>query len=491
MLPSGQVERYEIIAELASGGMGTVYLARQHGAFGFRRTVAIKSMHPQLAKDDEFRSMFLDEAHLTAKIRHPNVVSMLDVVYASNKLLLVMEFVDGVALSTLLDRAIMAGERLPATVAVAIAIDALNGLHAAHELADEGRSLAVVHRDVSPANLLVGSDGLTRVLDFGIAKANDRRTQTRTGEVKGKLAYMSPEQLHGQEVDRRTDIYATGVVLWEALAGRRLFDAPNQGALSLKVTEGLVDPVSLYAAEEIPEALDGALLKALARDPAERFATAEEMALALAAALSAAPHTEVKKVVAGLARDLLDAPSRLSTPAEAKTIPDNSERAMLEEALTDKIETRAWKKASSPSSPSTPSTPSTPSSSSPPSPPSWRRLSPMTAAALGIAGTLFGVTGFMFLLRTGPAALPPTAAPSAEAPGVTAPPMPSAIVASPTVLVPSASASTSTPTPAARPSTNGKRPPQVPSSSTAKAPDCNPSFTVDDAGRHYKPECFQ
>jgi serine/threonine-protein kinase len=476
VLPSGQVERYEILAELASGGMGTVYLARQHGALGFRRTVAIKSMHPQLAKDDEFRSMFLDEAHLTAKIRHPNVVSMLDVVYAANKLLLVMEFVDGVALSTLLDRAIMAGERIPATVAVAIAIDALNGLHAAHELADEGRSLAVVHRDVSPANLLVGGDGVTRVLDFGIAKANDRRSQTRTGEVKGKLAYMSPEQLHGQEVDRRTDVYATAVVLWEALAGRPLFHAPNQGALSLKVSEGSVDPVSLYAAEEIPEALDQALLKALARDPAERFATAEEMALALADAIAAAPHTEVKKVVAGLARDLLDAPARLSKPGVPPTFSDESARAMLEEALTDKVEasTREWKK------------------------PARRRLSPMTAAALGIAGTLVGVTGVMFLLGNGSAAEPRKAVPSAEAPGVASPlapsgvePMPSALVASPTVIVPWASASTSPPIPAARPSTNANRPTQVPSISTAKAPDCNPSFTVDDAGRHYKPECFQ
>ncbi len=475
--PSGTVDRYEILAELASGGMGTVYLAHQHGAFGFRRTVAIKSMHPQLAKDDEFRSMFLDEAHLTAKIRHPNVVPMLDVVYAANKLLLVMEFVDGVALSTLLDRAIMAGERLPATVAVAIAIDALNGLHAAHELADEGKSLAVVHRDVSPANLLVGGDGVTRVLDFGIAKANDRRTQTRTGEVKGKLAYMSPEQLRGQEVDRRTDVYALAVVLWEAIAGRRLFDAPNQGALSLKVTEGWVDPVSTYAAEEIPEALDQALLKALASDPAERFDTAEEMANALAAALPAAPQTEVKRVVAGLAGDLLDAPSRLAKAAEPRSVSDVSERTLLEEALTikDDTSTEEWKR-----------------------PAAQRRLSPMLAAALGIGGTLIAVTGLMFLLRTGSAAVLPKADPSAEAPGATAPRTPPsaesmapATVTSPALVVPSASASTSAPSPAARPSANGKRPVPVPSSTTAKAPDCNPSFTVDDAGRHYKPECFQ
>lgn len=478
MVPSGQVERYEILAELASGGMGTVYLARQHGALGFRRTVAIKSMHAQLAKDDEFRSMFLDEAHLTAKIRHANVVPVLDVVYASNQLLLVMEFVDGVALSTLLDRAITAGQRIPATVAVAIAIDALNGLHAAHELADEGRSLAVVHRDVSPANLLVGGDGVTRVLDFGIAKANDRRTQTRTGEVKGKLAYMSPEQLHGQEVDRRTDVYATAVVLWETLAGRPLFHAPNQGALTLKVSEGCVDAVSMYAAEEIPEALDQALLKALAREPAERFDTAEEMALALGDALAVAPHTEVKRVVVDLARDLLDAPSRLLTPGgRALPTPDESARAMLEEALTDKVErsTRAWTK-----------------------PVARRRLSPIAAAALGIAGTLLGVTALMFLLRTGSASQPNQAAPPTEAPAVAASPMapsvalmPSAIVASPTLIIPSASASISPPSPAARPTTSGKRLTQAASSATAKAPDCNPSFTVDETGRHYKPECFQ
>jgi serine/threonine-protein kinase len=266
--------------------MATVYLGRQHGPFGFTRTVAIKSMHPQFAKDDAFRAMFLDEATITARIKHPNVIQTLDIVFAANKLLLVMEFVDGASMSTILRSVREKKQTLAPAVSVAMVHDVLSGLHAAHEITDDdGKPLGVVHRDVSPHNVHVGLDGLARVLDFGIAKAADRRHHTRTGEVKGKLAYMAPEQLFGENVDRRADIYAVGVTLWEAIAGRRLFDAANEGALVIQVTEARIDPPSFFADEQIPEALDRVVMKALAKNPDERYATAEEMARALSEAV--------------------------------------------------------------------------------------------------------------------------------------------------------------------------------------------------------------
>ena len=276
MLSEERVERYELLGELATGGMATVYLGRQRGPLGFSRTVAIKSMHPQFAKDEGFRAMFLDEASLTSRIRHPNVVPTLDIVVADSKVLLVMEYVDGVSLSTLVRAARAAGKPLQLNVAVAIVVDALHGLHAAHELLDEdGQPLSVVHRDISPQNIHVGSDGHARVLDFGVAKAASRRYVTQSGEVKGKISYMSPEQLCGETVDRRTDIYAAGVVLWEVLTGHRLFDGTNEGEVVRKVLEGKLDPPSFRSDVELPLALDELVMKALAPKPELRFDTAE------------------------------------------------------------------------------------------------------------------------------------------------------------------------------------------------------------------------
>src|SRR5262245_48398727 len=176
--------------------MATVYLGRQHGALGFNRTVAIKSMHPQLAKDPTFRAMFVDEANLTSRIRHPNVVPTLDIVSAPTKLLIVTEYVEGVSLSVLIKAARQRHYKIPGPVVGAIIRDLLEGLHAAHELCDDsGRPLSVVHRDVSPQNLLVGVDGISRVVDFGVAKAAGRSYHTQTGEIRGKVGYMSPEQM--------------------------------------------------------------------------------------------------------------------------------------------------------------------------------------------------------------------------------------------------------------------------------------------------------
>ncbi len=281
-----RVGRYTLFGEIASGGMATVHYGRQLGSAGFQRIVAVKRLHPHLGKDDEFRNMFLDEARIAARIHHPNAASILDVVsLPDGELMIVMEYIAGESLSRLLRRVREDSDLVPPAVASAIMCDVLQGLHAAHEAKNEaGEALGIIHRDVSPHNVLVGADGITRIVDFGIAKARGRIHATREGQVKGKLAYMPPEQLRGQGIDRRCDIFATGVVLWEALTARRLFSADSEGETVTNVLERAVTPPSEIV-KTIPPALDAVVMRALARDPAKRFATARDMATAIEGAL--------------------------------------------------------------------------------------------------------------------------------------------------------------------------------------------------------------
>ncbi len=273
--------RYAIFGEIASGGMAVVHLGRLLGPVGFARTVAVKMLHPHLAKDPEFAAMFLDEARVAARVRHPNVVSTLDVVALPSELFLVMDYVHGESLSSLARAARRRGEVIPARIIVAVLAGVLHGLHAAHEATSElGEPLGIAHRDVSPQNVLVGADGVPRVLDFGIAKAAGRLSSTRAGLVKGKVGYMSPEQLEGRDLDRRTDIYSAAVVLWELLAGQRLFEGDNEYAVADLVKKGGSVPPSSFG-RTMPRELDEVALRGLSRDARDRFATAREMALAL------------------------------------------------------------------------------------------------------------------------------------------------------------------------------------------------------------------
>ncbi|MCK6532519.1 MAG: serine/threonine protein kinase [Polyangiaceae bacterium] len=275
------VGRYALYGEIAAGGMATVHFGRLVGAVGFSRTVAVKRLHPQYAKDPDFVSMFLDEARLAARIRHPNVVSTLDVVPLDDEVFLVMEYVHGEALSKLIRATRRQGEMVPPRVAVAIMAGALHGLHAAHEAkSEQGVPLNIVHRDISPQNVLVGTDGASRVLDFGVAKAAARVTSTRDGQMKGKVAYMAPEQLRGKGVDRRTDVFAAGIVLWETLTGRRLFDGDDPGEIMAKLLQAEIPTPSSVEAS-VPAHLDPIVMQALARDPEARFPTARDMAIAL------------------------------------------------------------------------------------------------------------------------------------------------------------------------------------------------------------------
>jgi serine/threonine protein kinase len=274
------IGRYALYDEIASGGMATVHLGRLMGPVGFARTVAIKRLHPQFAKDQSFASMFVDEARLVARIRHPNVVQTLDVVASEQELFLVMDYVHGASLASLLRACVAQGQTVPPQIAASIVAGVLHGLHAAHVATNErDEPLGIVHRDVSPHNVLVGVDGIARVLDFGVAKAAGRIQTTAEGQLKGKIPYMAPEQIT-VAAEVASDVYAASVVLWEALATRRLFSGENEVLVISKVLAGAKEPPSKHAGK-LPAGLDAITMRGLAVDPARRFVNAREMARAL------------------------------------------------------------------------------------------------------------------------------------------------------------------------------------------------------------------
>jgi serine/threonine protein kinase/predicted ATPase len=284
--PSGSerlssVGRYELLLEIAAGGMATVYAGRQRGAGGFERVVAVKRMHPHLSALDEFASAFMDEARIASLIRHQNVVGVHDVHEARGEHLLVMDYVDGVSLASLMASAWKGGKAIPRATAVYIVAQALRGLHAAHELTDiDGTPLSIVHRDASPHNVLLGADGSVRITDFGIAKIREQNAHTNQGHAKGKFRYMAPEQARGGDIDRRADVFALGVVSWELLTGRRLFESGNEQAVLATLEAGNFRRPSVVDAS-IPEALESIVMKALNADREGRYATALAFARAL------------------------------------------------------------------------------------------------------------------------------------------------------------------------------------------------------------------
>jgi eukaryotic-like serine/threonine-protein kinase len=312
-----EVGRYALHGIIASGGMATVHFGRMVGAVGFSRTVAIKRLHAHFASDPEFVSMFLDEARLAARIRHPNVIPTLDVVATSGELFLVMEYVPGETLARLSKQVRESGRQIPHRIVGCIVSGVLHGLHAAHEAKDErGQPLCIVHRDVSPQNVHVGTDGVARVLDFGVAKAAGRIQTTREGQIKGKLAYMAPEQLRGAAIDRSCDIYAVGVMLWELVTGQRLFFGDNEGVVVARVLEGKIPAPSTVVQQGARTALsertltqlqrlDACILRAVNADPAKRFATARDMALELEACVQPSTSSQVGDWVENNATEIL------------------------------------------------------------------------------------------------------------------------------------------------------------------------------------------
>ncbi len=332
------VGRYELHGVFASGGMARVHYGRLEGAAGFRRVVAIKRLHPAYARDPSFRAMLIDEARLVASVRHANVAAVLDVIDADEELSLVLEYISGESLARLALESRERGVPIPPAISVALAAGILRGLHAAHEATEaSGAPLGLVHRDVSPHNVVVGVDGIPRVLDFGVAKALGRAQSTSHGEVKGKAAYMAPEQVRGEAVDRRADVFAAGIVTWELLTGQRLFEADSGAASMMRILELSALPPSQLAAGLSPE-VDAVILRALARDRQERFASAAEMADALEASLRPAPAAQVSVWVQELAGETLRARAEQVRRIEAALPLSSSSTAALPLASSDRVD---------------------------------------------------------------------------------------------------------------------------------------------------------
>ncbi len=502
----GTLGRYALYGEIAAGGMATVHLARLMGPVGFARTVAIKRLHPHLSKDPDFVAMFLEEARLAARVRHPNVVSTLDVVDEDNELFLVMEYVAGESLSRLVRKSREAGERIPPKYVVGVLCAALEGLHAAHEATSErGAPLGIVHRDVSPQNIHVGLDGVARVLDFGIAKATNRVQETRTDQIKGKVAYMSPEQLAKGPIDRRADVYSASVVLWEALTGARLFKADDVPALVYAIMNDEIHPPSTIV-PDLPTGLDEIVMKGLDRDATKRWSSAREMAVALEKVLAPAPAREIGEWVRETAGDLLawrielvhriesetstsiPPPMRLESPLPmpardsgvvrspggqqadaidaADAVPED-ERATLYRPATDDASTEnlGAEYGGEPRS---------------------RRTLVFVAAGLLLLGAgLLGIRLYQLQHQSVETSASPAPPPSAEhEPAISLGAARSAPVAS---VVPSAPPSPTKPRPVVTTDTSAAA-----AKSAAPPSDCDNPFTIDAKGmRHPKPHCFR
>ena len=321
------VGRYLLTQPIARGGMATVHAARLVAGDGFTRLVAAKRLHPQFVDDPEFVEMFHDEARIASRIHHPNVVTVLDIVHDGDEVILVQEYVHGVPLSYLFKLAMAANEPLPLAITLTVTTGVLAGLHAAPEAtADAGEPLGIVHRDVSPQNVLVSVDGIPRLVDFGIAKARTSVHHTREGFLKGKLAYMAPEQLRAEPVGRAADLYAAGVLLWELVVNRRFYDGKNDADFVRAVALGRTPTPTevVERAEGAPSAerwaqlylLEPIIVRAMACAPEDRYATAAEMAGALAEIAPCAPAVDVSAWVRVMGAEYLEKRQRLLLASE-------------------------------------------------------------------------------------------------------------------------------------------------------------------------------
>jgi eukaryotic-like serine/threonine-protein kinase len=337
LAPGYRLDRYELLGPLAEGGMASVWIARQRGKHGFEKLVALKTILPQYAADLRFQQMFLDEARIASRIEHFNVARILDLGEEHDVLYLAMEYVDGDALSKLRRAWQKQGTTPPAGVILRILADACSGLHEAHELrGDDGKSLDIVHRDVSPHNILVSIKGVTKLIDFGIAKARDRlASETNAGVLKGKIQYMAPEQALGRPVDRRADIWAIGASLYHLLTGKPAYEADNTlGTLHL-LTSGrppLPMPPSIHTS------VANIARKALTTAPDRRFSTAAEMRDAIEAAMLDAKIPTSAGEVAAYALDLLSERTAKRRQVIDIALAAAAERERVEEILKPSID---------------------------------------------------------------------------------------------------------------------------------------------------------
>ncbi|WNG19004.1 serine/threonine protein kinase [Cystobacter fuscus] len=335
--------RYQLMGKLASGGMAEVYLAKAAGPMGFEKKLVVKRILPHLAEDESFIEMFFAEARLVARLDHPNIVQIFDFGEADGSYFLAMEYIDGLNLRVLLKRVRAAGERLPVALCAKIVSTACEGLAYAHEFVepDTGKPLHLVHRDISPDNILVSTHGAVKLADFGIAKAANQLHRTQTGIVKGKASYMSPEQLQGKPLDARADLFALGVVLYELLSGRKPFEAENPTGMMLAILHEEPIPVTRYR-EDVPPRVQQILARTLAKERDARYANCRELQLDLERYLRTVDEpvgpVDISRWVARFsspgapeanktpnAKLLLETPS-LAAPVSTRVSPPSSER---------------------------------------------------------------------------------------------------------------------------------------------------------------------
>ena len=274
---SDSQQRYRVVEKLESGGMAEVFRAESEGLQGFRKQVAIKRVLPHLSSKKKFISMFLDEARLSAQLTHSNCVQVFDIGVGDSAFFIVMEFVDGANLKAIIEHIKKSGKDFPVEAAVYISLEICKGLAYAHELTDpNGVPLYIVHRDMSPPNVLITKHGEIKIVDFGLAKANSQLEKSEPGIIKGKFSYLAPEAAMGQEVDARTDIFAVGIILWELLAGQRLFLGDTDFQTVKKVQAAQVPSISQIN-KKVPPELERIVNRALAREPAQRYRNARDL----------------------------------------------------------------------------------------------------------------------------------------------------------------------------------------------------------------------
>ncbi|MDQ3036369.1 MAG: serine/threonine protein kinase, partial [Myxococcota bacterium] len=324
-------QRYRVTERLEAGGMAEVFKGESLSVQGFKKQVAIKRVLPHLAQNKNFIQMFLDEARLGARLTHANIVTVFDIGAADNTFFIVMEFVDGCNLKTVIESYRQQGRRIGVKEAVYVCVQACAGLSFAHELqSEEEEDLHIVHRDISPPNILLSKRGEVKVTDFGLAKATTQLEKTDPGVVKGKFSYLSPEAALGQPVDARTDIFALGIVLWEMLAGRRLFLGETDYQ-TVKLVQQANIPSLARLNPEVDAELEVALAKALTRDPNNRYQTAREMGDALSGYLFSKQMKVNSFDVATLVKGVIESrkQAKAGQPREASII----DRLISEELL--------------------------------------------------------------------------------------------------------------------------------------------------------------
>ena len=269
--------KYTLVERIAVGGMAEVFLAVQPGVEGFEKTVALKRMRSHLSEEEAFVKMFLFEAKLAAKLQHPNIVQIYDLGKIADSYFIAMEYVSGRDMSRVIPKAEKLGITYPLEYAMLVTSNVLEGLAYAHEKADDfGQPLGLVHRDVTPENIMVGWNGHVRLLDFGIVKASSQTDATKAGEIKGKLSYMSPEQSLGKQLDHRSDLFTLGVVLYEWITGYKLFTGENEMAILKSIIDGRIYPPT-YFRDDVPTGVEDVVMKALSKDPKDRYQTARDM----------------------------------------------------------------------------------------------------------------------------------------------------------------------------------------------------------------------